>query len=115
LIWSMSALINHFMLLAFDITLPFTTAILLMIALQVGISLPSMPASIGIFEYICILTLGFFGIEESVALSFGILLHVIAFLSIIIGGLISFWIMQFRKSRQMNLSEANNENFLGEV
>jgi len=111
LIWVMSALINQFMLFALDITLPFTTAILLMIALQVGISLPSMPASIGIFEYICVLTLGFFGIEESIALSFGVLLHVIAFLPTIIGGLISFWIMQFRKTQQMGIAEANTKNY----
>jgi len=113
-IWVMSALINQCMLMAFAIQLPFTTAILLMIALQVGISLPSMPASIGIFEYICILTLGFFGIEESIALSFGVLLHVIAFLPIIIGGLISFWIMQLRKSHYLEISEANVEKFSGE-
>jgi len=87
---------------------------LLMIALQVGISLPSMPASIGIFEYICILTLGFFGIEESIGLSFGVLLHVIAFLPIIIGGLVSFWIMQLRKSHRLEISEANVEKFSGE-
>jgi glycosyltransferase 2 family protein len=100
IIWLIAALINQFMFLALHIRLPFTAPILLMIALQVGISLPSLPASIGVFEFICILTLGFFGIDETTALSFGILLHLIAYLPVIIGGLFSFWIIQLGLSQK---------------
>jgi uncharacterized protein (TIRG00374 family) len=80
LVWSAAVLTNHLTLLALDMQLPLTVPLLVLIALQISLSLPSVPGNIGVFEYLCILSLTFFGISQSPALSYGILLHLVVLL-----------------------------------
>ncbi len=100
LIWGTALVINHLVLLAFDIHLPLTASLLLLIGLQAGISLPAIPGAIGLFEYICVLALSVFGIEQSVALSYGLLLHALIFIPSILAGMISFWALGLSGQRQ---------------
>jgi uncharacterized protein (TIRG00374 family) len=108
LIWGTAILNNYIVLLAFDIQLPWVVPLMLLIALQAGITIPSLPGSIGIFEFICVLTLGYFGIDDATALSYGILLHVIVYLPVIAGGLISFWMLQLGQSHVSQLQAARS-------
>ncbi len=86
-----TALLNHVLLLrALDIQVPPIASLFLLIVLYVGVSLPSLPASIALFEYLCVLALGVFGVGESAALSFGILLHGLILLPSLVG-LVLFW------------------------
>lgn len=92
-IWA-AALLNPWLALqAFDLQLPLTASLLLLIALQAGISLPSVPGYLGVFEYICVLSLGVFGVEPAVALGYGLLLHAVVFLPPVLLGLLSFWLL----------------------
>lgn len=91
LIWVISILINHFALLALDITLPFTVPLLILLVLQAGITIPAVPGRIGVFEYLCVLTLALFGIDQTTALGYGILLHAIVFLPHLLSGLFVIW------------------------
>ena len=100
LVWSTALLINHLVLLALDIHLPLTASLLLLIGLQAGISLPAIPGAIGLFEYICVLALSVFGIDQSVALSYGLLLHALVFVPPILAGMISFWALGLSGQRQ---------------
>jgi glycosyltransferase 2 family protein len=93
LIWGLALLTNQLVLLAFGIHLPWTASVLLLVALQAGISIPSIPGKIGIFEYICVLALAVFRIDPSIALSYGILLHAVVYLPMLLAGLISFWLL----------------------
>lgn len=79
-IWATALLNNHLTLLAFGIHLPLTASLLILIGLQAGISFTNIPGRFGIFEYICILTLALYGIEQTTALSYGVLLHGIVML-----------------------------------
>jgi len=110
LIWGTATLTNHILFIAFGIDLPITASVLLLIALQAGISIPALPGSIGVFEYICVLTLGYYGIDEATALSYGILLHAVVYLPLIIGGLLSFWLLQLGYSDvgQLQASRSNH-------
>ena len=38
--------------------------LLVLVVLQVGITLPSVPGRIGVFEYLCILSLAVFGVAQ---------------------------------------------------
>lgn len=78
LVWATAVLTNHLTLMALDISLPVTASILVLIVLQISMSIPSVPGRIGIFEYLCILSLAVFGISQAPALSYGILLHIVA-------------------------------------
>ena len=92
-IWGTAVLTNQLVMLSFGIHLPWTASLLILIGLQAGISIPSLPGRVGIFEYICVLAILFFGIERSIALSYGILLHALVYLPIIFSGLLSFWFL----------------------
>lgn len=89
LIWGTAILTNYLLLRSLAIDAPAISAVLLLIVLQISVSLPSVPGNIGLFQYICVLTLGVFGVSQASAVSYGILLHVVAFVPpIILGGLL---------------------------
>lgn len=77
-----------FLFKAFNLNLPFWVGLFLLLATQVGSIPPSAPGKIGVIEYAVILALSLFTIPKSQALSYGIMLHLVAFLPKIILGLI---------------------------
>jgi hypothetical protein len=81
-------LTNYLLFKAFQLPLSVGAALFLLLALQVGNIPPSAPGKIGVFEYAVILALSVFSITRSQALSYGLLLHVVAFLPKIFLGLI---------------------------
>jgi uncharacterized protein (TIRG00374 family) len=90
IVWGTAILNNHLTLLALNIYLPLSASVLILIALQAGISIPSVPGRFGIFEYICVLALGVYGIDQATAFSYGILLHAIVMLPTTLLGLLFF-------------------------
>ena len=93
LIWGFAITTNTLTLLAFDIHLPITASLLVLVGLQAGISLPAIPGTIGLFEFICVLALSVFGVDQTLALSFGLLLHAIVLLPTTLAGMASFWFL----------------------
>ncbi|GAH68566.1 unnamed protein product, partial [marine sediment metagenome] len=71
-------LTNFLLFKAFDLKLSFWAGLFLLLAIQVGNIPPSVPGKIGIFEYAVILALSVFIIPKSQALSYGIMLHLVA-------------------------------------
>lgn len=96
LIWFSALATNVIVWEALDLDLPIEASILLLVALIAGISLPSLPGKVGTFEYASILALGFFGLDRSTSLSYGILLHVVVYAPIIILGILSTWYLQMQ-------------------
>jgi uncharacterized protein (TIRG00374 family) len=90
IVWGTALVNNQLILLALNIHLPLTASLLILIALQAGISIPSVPGRFGIFEYICVLALGLYGIDQTTAFSYGILLHAIVMLPTTLLGLLFF-------------------------
>ena len=107
--WATALLNNQFALLALGIHLPLTASLLVLVVLQAGISIPSVPGRIGIFEYICVLTLAVFGVSQSAAFAYGILLHSLVFIPPTLLGLF-FLITLGLPVRQMVRVEASSEN-----
>ena len=97
LIWSTALLTNEFILLAFNIQLPISAATLLLVVLMAGVSIPNVGGSIGIFEYMCVVSLGLFGVDTALAFSYGIVLHAITLLPMILVGPI--YLLGLRKLR----------------
>jgi uncharacterized protein (TIRG00374 family) len=93
IVWLTAILNNHLVLLALNIRLPITASVLILVALQAGISLPTTPGRLGIFQYICVLTLGIYGIDQALGFSYSILLHGVALLTILFSGLVCLWIL----------------------
>lgn len=90
-IWGTAVLTNYLVMRALNIDVPVVSALFVLIVLQAGISIPSVPGRIGVFEYLCILALSVFAIDSTIALSFGLLLHAIVFIPPTIAGVLFLW------------------------
>jgi hypothetical protein len=77
-IWGAAANLTTFV--ALDLPPSWLMALTVSAALRVGIALPSLPASVGVYEGTVVLALGVFGVDREVALGYGVLMHFIDFL-----------------------------------
>lgn len=91
--------------LAFGLKLYFLEALVLQVALIIGMSIPSAPGKIGVFEYTVLIALSMFSVDKNNALGYGLVLHVIAYLPKIILGFIYM--------STMNISLRNTQTELG--
>lgn len=74
-VWGLWGVALHYTLLAFDIRVPFSARPLLLAAVNLGALVPSSPGYVGVYQYLCRVCLAIFGIDESLAFSFSIVLH----------------------------------------
>lgn len=79
LVWLSGGLTNFLVFGALGLPWSVTAAFLLLVVLQVGVAVPSLPGRVGIFQGICVVVLALFGVSEGAAFSYGLLLHVVAF------------------------------------
>jgi len=79
LVWGVGALTNFVLFRALQLSLPFSAAVFLLLVLQVGISVPSMPGKLGVFQYLVILALSAFGVQKDLALSYSLILYLVGF------------------------------------
>ena len=77
--WLCLAGVNFVVLEALGIAAPLAAALLLLVILQVGTSVPSTPGKVGVFQYLCVVTLAPFGVPQDEALAYGIVLHVVEY------------------------------------
>ena len=90
LVWLVGGVLNYVTFRAMDLSLSLTPAFLLLVVLQIGVALPSLPGRIGVFQGICVLVLGLFGVSYDLAFSYGIILHLIVFVPpIVVAAIIS--------------------------
>ena len=57
----------------------------------IAVSVPSAPGYIGAFQLGCVLGLAIFGIQESEAIAYSIVLHLTQFVGVVVAGLYSLW------------------------
>ncbi|HEY1013510.1 MAG TPA: lysylphosphatidylglycerol synthase domain-containing protein, partial [Herpetosiphonaceae bacterium] len=91
LIWLTAALNNLLVLLALRIEAPALAALVLLVVLQAGVTLPSLPATIGVFEGLCVAALALFQVPQAAALGYGVLLHLVVLLPPVLAGLLCAW------------------------
>lgn len=71
--WSMDVTGTYFIFRAFSLTLPWSSALVLVAITALGGSVPSAPSGLGTHQFLCITVLGWFGVspERAVAVSVG--------------------------------------------
>jgi glycosyltransferase 2 family protein len=99
----LSTLTNFLLFHAFGFQLSFFHALVLLLVIQVGSTPPSLPGKLGIFEYTVIIGLGLFSIQETDAMGYALLLHIVSYLPKIILGFI------FMAGLNLNLKTAEAE------
>lgn len=105
-IWALAVLTNAFAFRALAIALPASAAIVLLIILQAGISLPAAPGKFGVFEYASMLALAIFGVSQEVSFSYGLLLHAIVLTPIVLAGMLSIWLLGLNQKNWKNLRQS---------
>lgn len=85
---ALAASTNYFLFRAFDLALPATAALVLLVALQVGTSLVSVPGNLGVFHAITVLVLTRFQADHATAVAYAIVLYAIAIVPKIVLGAI---------------------------
>lgn len=91
LLWLLGMITNDLVLRSLRLDVPWWTAVLLLVALQLGGKLPSSPANIGIFHYIAVLVLQELGVEASAAFSYAFVLHTVIFIVPAVVGALCLW------------------------
>lgn len=86
LAWMLSTLCAYFVILACHIPVPFAAAVLVQVAVGLGMILPSPPAAVGVFEGAVLIALQAFGISRQQALPYAVLLHLVNFVPFVLVG-----------------------------
>jgi glycosyltransferase 2 family protein len=60
------------MMMAYGLKLPFLAAIVVLLVINLGVSLPNAPANVGSYQFFCVLGLSVFQVEKTTATSFSI-------------------------------------------
>jgi uncharacterized protein (TIRG00374 family) len=84
--WLLIGLSYWFVLLAFEPHLGFDAAILVLVTTSLSLVIPSLPASVGVFEAAAIVALRPYGVDDSRALSFAVVLHALNLVPYLIAG-----------------------------
>jgi len=90
-IWLLSVLQFYSVMEAFGLALPITAAVLVLCVTALGMTVPSSPGYIGVWEYIIVLVLSLFGVDKSRALSCALVLHATVYLTTTALGVLSLW------------------------
>jgi uncharacterized protein (TIRG00374 family) len=87
LIWAVVGFSNYFIFLAFDLSVPWFAPYVVLVLVALGVMLPSTPGYLGPFQFFTVQALKIFGISESVALSYSLILHIGNYVPVTLVGL----------------------------
>jgi len=107
--WLLASSTNYLLFRAFGFPLSFAAGAFLLVVLQVGIAPPSLPGKLGVFHYLVVLALSFFGVARGPALTYALMLYAVALLSkVLVGGAWLAWLrwLPARARPQIDSSEA---------
>jgi uncharacterized protein (TIRG00374 family) len=90
LLWFVAFVTVWLTLRAFGIDVPWTAAALVLVATNLGMTVPSAPGYVGVYHYIAVQALRFFGVDESSGLAVAFVLHAVGFGAFTLAGAIIF-------------------------
>lgn len=88
-LWFLPILSSYVIIRAFGFDAPFNAALIVFIFIGFATAIPNAPAMIGPFQYACVLALGLFGVDQTSALAYGLVLNAIQVLSLVAQGLVA--------------------------
>ena len=104
LLWVLYGGIIYVTFFAFDLKIEensqMIVSLVILVMISIGIMIPSSPGFIGTYHYLCQQGLALFGVAETDALSFAIVLHVSNYIPMTLVGFYYFW------RENMNFSDA---------
>lgn len=98
--WALWMSVSYILLLGFVDQFPLWWVVFMQAVLAFGIALPSAPAGLGVFEGTIVAALAVLQVENEIALSFAIVMHIVQLLTIGLLGIISL-LMQGNSLRDL--------------
>lgn len=89
--WLIGAGTNWLVFRALGMDLSFVPALFLLIVLQAGIAVPSSPGKIGVFQFLCTLSLSVFAVNPDLAFGYSWALYLVVVVPIALAGGILLW------------------------
>ena len=103
--WGLGAVANWAVMRAFGVDMP-VGALFLLVALMVGNAVVPTPARLGVFEGICVVSLGLFDVPYDLALAIGLVLHLVVMgPPLVAAGLLVAGVASARRGEPMNQLE----------
>ena len=97
LVWGTAISTNLFLFRALDMPVDLLNALVVLIIIYGGVSVPVVPGHLGVFEGLTVLALSLVGIDSATALAYALLLHMLVLLvPVVIGG---WWLV--RRARKV--------------
>jgi len=100
-VWSVWTGGLYFGLKAFHLELPLTAPLLLVVVINMGVMIPSSPGFIGVFQYLCVVSLSFFAVPKETALGFSVVFHAIQYIPVTLLGWFYLTRMHLSLSRSL--------------
>lgn len=84
--WLVFSLSAWFLTLGFDLRVPPAAGVLVIVAIGLGMVIPSAPAAVGVFEAATLVALAAYGVAGAPALSYALVLHAVNFVPYVVAG-----------------------------
>jgi uncharacterized membrane protein YbhN (UPF0104 family) len=84
--WALGVAYHAALLSAFGLSLPITAAVLVLVATNLGMVVPSAPSYLGVYHFLCVLALGAFGVPGDLALAYAVVAHGLTFAFVTVAG-----------------------------
>ncbi len=85
-----AAATNYLVFRSFDLPVPAVTALVLLVVLQIGTAVVSVPGNVGVFHYLTVVTLAAWDVPQPTAVAVAIVLHIVSLGPKVILGAFSF-------------------------
>lgn len=108
-IWGANALLLWLVVRAFHLNAPLAAGVLGNSVVSLGMTVPSTPGYIGVFDYLIVVTLGLYGIHKTPALAAALVFHAIAFVPVTVIGIVYLARAGVRMTAEMLRSSARVE------
>ena len=85
---------------AIGLPMSYRASLLLLSVLQISavVPLPTTPGRVGVFHYLTVLTLAIYAVPQDLAFSYSLILHVLMYLPMSLGGPLAMWLLGVRWS-----------------
>jgi uncharacterized protein (TIRG00374 family) len=97
--WLLGTLQLYVVMLSADLRVPFVAALVVLCITSLGMTVPSSPGYLGVFEYLTVVALGLFGVSKEFALSYALAAHALGYLAQIVSGLVALWLEGYSYAR----------------
>ncbi|MCS7259172.1 MAG: flippase-like domain-containing protein [Anaerolineae bacterium] len=91
-VWLLGGATNLMVFWALGISVHWTAAWLVLIAIYLGVALPAPPTRAGVWHLLVVLALSGYGVASNVAVACGVLLHAVVVLPLLFAGGVAVWV-----------------------